>query len=80
MLNYEIIVVENHETSISQQLDCSTKVKFVTNMDADQGLTTSIQCGIRAASSSATAFLICLGDMPLLTNNDYNLLNIFCTL
>jgi molybdenum cofactor cytidylyltransferase len=70
----EIIVVENHETNIAQQLEYSAKVKFVINLAAEQGLTTSIQCGIKAASSSATAYLICLGDMPLLTNNDYNIL------
>lgn len=73
-LVHEIIVVENHETSIALQLDTSAKLKFVTNLDAGQGLTSSIQCGIKAASRSATAYLICLGDMPLLTNSDYNIL------
>ena len=70
----EIIVVENKETNIGQQLDHNAKVKFVTNLAADQGLTTSIQCGIREASNNNSGYLVCLGDMPLLTNNDYNLL------
>lgn len=70
----EIIVVENHEISISQELDYGTKVKFAINIAAAQGLTTSIQCGIKSASSTTNGYLIGLGDMPLLTNNDYNLL------
>ncbi len=70
----EIIVVKNHETNISQELDYGNKVKFVTNSAANQGLTTSIQCGINKASSSTNGYLICLGDMPLLTKTDYNIL------
>ena len=68
----EIIVVENNESNQSQQLDYGAKVKFITNAAADLGLTTSIQCGIEASSSSTDGYLICLGDMPLLTSNDYN--------
>lgn len=70
----EIILVENNESNLSQQLDYGAKVKFVTNAAADLGLTSSIQCGIEAASSTADGYLLCLGDMPLLTIKDYNLL------
>lgn len=70
----EIIVVENQDASIAAHLDSNAKVKFVTNKNADQGLTSSIQCGVEAASNNSTGYLICLGDMPLLTSTDYNLL------
>ena len=70
----EIIVVENNETIIAQQLDYSKKVKFVINIDANQGLSTSIQCGIKVAKPITNGYLICLGDMPLLIETDYNLL------
>jgi molybdenum cofactor cytidylyltransferase len=68
----EIIIVENNKSNLKQQLGYGAKVKFVTNAAADLGLTTSIQCGIEASSSSTDGYLICLGDMPLLTRNDYN--------
>lgn len=70
----EIIVVENRDAKIAAHLDNKAIVKYVTNNDADQGLTSSIQCGIKTASNNSTGYLVCLGDMPLLTNNDYNLL------
>jgi len=68
----EIIVVENQDGAIANHLDKNLKVKVICNMDADQGLTTSIQCGVEVASNDTSAFLICLGDMPLLSFNDYN--------
>ena len=70
----EIIIVENQDASIAEHLDNNAKVKFVINKDADQGLTSSIQCGVKTASNNSTGYLICLGDMPLITNIDYNLL------
>lgn len=70
----EIIIVENHYCQISEHLDTNVGLKFVTNEDADEGLTSSIQCGVNAASKNSSGYLICLGDMPLLTSNNYNLL------
>ena len=70
----EIIIVDNKETSIKGHLNNLGSLKFVTNLDSEQGLTTSIQCGIRAASESTSGYLICLGDMPLLTYSEYNTL------
>ena len=70
----EIIIVENLDGRIAEHLAYNVSLKFVTNPDADQGLTSSIQCGINATSTNTDGFLICLGDMPLLTNIDYNLL------
>jgi molybdenum cofactor cytidylyltransferase len=69
-----IIVIENQDGSIAKHLDQNLKVKVICNKDAEQGLTTSIQCGVNAANNKTTGFLICLGDMPMLTSNDYNLL------
>ena len=70
----EIIIVDNQDARIVDHFDNNTSMKFVTNFDADQGLTSSIQCGVKAVSQNSTGILVCLGDMPLLTSIDYNIL------
>lgn len=70
----EIIIIENQSTLISEHLPANKQVKIVINKDPDQGLTSSIQCGVKSARQNTTGFLICLGDMPLLKQQDYNLL------
>ena len=70
----EIIIIENQSTFISEHLPANKQVKIVINEDPDQGLTSSIQCGVKSARQNTTGFLICLGDMPLLKQQDYNLL------
>ncbi len=47
--------------------------KFVFNSNYEQGMTTSIQAGLRAIQKT-DAVIICLSDMPLLTTADYNML------
>jgi len=72
----EIILVTGLDKKIIEEInDGANKIKVVVNEQANEGLTSSIQCGIKAANNSAKGFLICLGDMPLLTSEDYNLLN-----
>ena len=70
----EIIIVDNQDARIVDHFDINASLKFVTNLDADQGLTSSIQCGVKAVSQNPTGILVCLGDMPLLNSIDYNLL------
>jgi molybdenum cofactor cytidylyltransferase len=68
----EIIVVEGPDGSIAEHLDSIAKVSVVRNMNTEEGLTSSIQCGVSAANNNTEGFLVCLGDMPMLTINDYN--------
>ncbi len=70
----EIIVVSHAENNVYQLVKNDATYKYVVNENAKDGLTTSIQCGIRAADPQASAYLICLGDMPMLEFTDYNLL------
>jgi molybdenum cofactor cytidylyltransferase len=70
----EIIITENSDQKISEHLDAHPKIKVVINTNAAKGLTSSIQCGVNAASDESSGYLICLGDMPLITENEYNLL------
>ena len=67
----DIIVVtgcefENVRRSIGQ------KVEFTHNPDYDQGLSTSIKTGIEALHSSTDGVMICLGDMPYISTQNYN--------
>ena len=69
----EVIIVTD-DITISNNVSSSGKTKLVVNKDADKGMTTSIQCGVKASSTKSNGFMICLGDMPMLTKEDYNLL------
>ncbi len=44
----------------------------VLNDDYKRGMTTSIQAGIKAASGDTGGFMICLGDLPAITTEDYD--------
>jgi molybdenum cofactor cytidylyltransferase len=60
-----IVVLGEHADSIRPLLD-ESRVRVVTNPDAASGLSSSIRIGVEAASSNADAYMILLGDHPLL--------------
>lgn len=68
----EIILVHSNEASIKGVVQ-SSKLKVVENISPQDGLTSSIQTGVKAANPGH-AFLVCLADMPLITSDEYNLL------
>jgi molybdenum cofactor cytidylyltransferase len=70
----EVIIVTNefNEKLLPEAIRQSYKV--VLNPDYQQGMTTSIQHGVRAASKETKGYMICLSDQPLLSASDYNLL------
>ena len=47
-------------------------ITLISNADHKQGMTTTIQCGVRTASSDTSGYMICLGDMPRITTEEYN--------
>ena len=49
-------------------------VKFVENPSYEEGMTTSIQSGVKASSNESTGLMICLADMPFAETSDLNLL------
>ena len=69
----EIIVVKKDSKSSLGRSQFS-KARYAENPNAEDGLTSSIQSGVRAADKSSKFFLICLADMPLITSIDYNIL------
>jgi len=66
---FELIIVLGHE---AQKIECSLseqdkRIKFVTNENYREGMSTSIKCGVLTASKDSEAFLIALGDQPLIS-------------
>ena len=66
---FELIIVLGHE---AQKIECSLseqdkRIKFATNKNYRGGMSTSIICGVLTASKESEAFLIALGDQPLIS-------------
>ena len=71
----EIIIVLGHQKEIIEKLiDKNDKVKFVFNKDFESGMASSIKTGLNHLSEKTQAFFICLGDMPMVKKDIYNLL------
>lgn len=65
----EIVVVLGHmadqvRTAIELAIPGRSRLRFVTNPDFAEGLSTSVRTGIGALSSNADAAIVQLGDMP----------------
>lgn len=72
----EVIVVTGRDSArIESALVNSQwpKAKFVHNTNFEEGMTTSIQAGLKEATK-ADAVMICLSDMPEIRSDDYNVL------
>ena len=69
----EIIIVLGHEKEIIKNIiQKNKKIKFVYNKNYKNGISSSIQTGLRIISKKMEAFFICLGDMPDVNQNIYN--------
>ena len=71
----ELIIVLGHQKEIIEKLiDKNKKIKFVFNQDFESGMATSIKTGLNHLSEETEAFFICLGDMPMVNKDIFNLL------
>ena len=71
----ELIIVLGHQKEIIEKLiDKNEKIKFVFNKDFESGMDTSIKTGLNHLSEETEAFFICLGDMPMVNKDIFNLL------
>lgn len=61
----EVILVLGHEWGHIKAHFEGVPIKVALNPDYQQGLSTSIACGVRNASPQSRAYLIVLGDQPL---------------
>ena len=68
----EVLVVLGHEKEKIKYVLQGQQVKFVENLCYMEGMTTSIQSGIQAASPESDGLLICLADLPFIETSDFN--------
>lgn len=71
----EIIVVTGHEADKVETAIRHLNVMIIHNDNFAAGMTGSIKAGVAAASGDA--FMICLGDMPMIGAKDYQVLHSF---
>jgi molybdenum cofactor cytidylyltransferase len=62
-----VIVVTGHERERVEEALAGRPVRFVHAEDFAQGLSASLKAGLAALPPDAEGFLVCLGDMPLVT-------------
>jgi molybdenum cofactor cytidylyltransferase len=67
----DIYVVTGNEADAVKK-SISEKVTFIHNPNYAEGLSTSVKAGIAALPDDIDGVMICLGDMPYITANDYN--------
>ena len=71
----ELVIVLGHQKeTIEKLIDKNEKIKFVFNKDFEKGMATSIKAGVKNLSKKTDAFFICLGDMPMINKDTFNLL------
>jgi molybdenum cofactor cytidylyltransferase len=68
----EVLVVLGHEADRVRAALAEHDIAFVINDRYREGMTTSIQAGVRAASPEAAGFMICLSDLPLIEPEELN--------
>ena len=69
-----VLVVVGFEAEKIKAVLHDQAVKFVDNPSYEEGMTTSIQSGVKASSNESTGLMICLADMPFAETYDLNLL------
>jgi len=71
----QIAVIVGHEHKlITKSISCIPDVQIIYNSLYSIGQMTSIKAGMSSLDSKCEGFLICLGDMPSITSEDYNVL------
>jgi len=70
---HQIIVVLGNEAEQVRK-SITQNVEFIDNADYNYGLSTSLIAGINALPPDCEGVMICLGDMPYITADNYNML------
>ena len=70
----EVLVVLGHEAEQIKVVLQDQAVRFVENSCYKEGMTVSIQAGVKAASTESTGLMICLADLPFAETSDFNCL------
>ena len=69
-----IIVLGHQNKTIKGLIKKNDRIRFALNDNYESGMASSIKIGIDNLPEKTKAFFICLGDMPLVKQNIYNLL------
>lgn len=72
-VNQIVVVTGRDEPSIKAAIMLKAEDQYAHNEVYQNGMTSSIQTGLEEIEESE-ALMVCLGDMPLLTSGDYDLL------
>jgi molybdenum cofactor cytidylyltransferase len=70
----ELIVVLGHDYKAMLPFFNSSSIKIAINGNHLEGQTSSIQAGLKLVNPSSKAYVICLADMPLITEEHINAL------
>ncbi|MEM8909612.1 MAG: nucleotidyltransferase family protein [Bacteroidota bacterium] len=70
--NLELTVVLGHESERLRTVLAPRSVRTAFNAQHLQGMTSSIQTGVRASAISVDGYLICLSDLPLIRVDEYH--------
>ena len=71
----ELIIVLGFQKEIIEKLiDKNKKIKIIFNENFEKGMASSIKMGLNKLSDKTESFFICLGDMPMINHDIYNLL------
>lgn len=68
----ELIIVRKDNSENLFEGRNSERIKIAMNPDAEKGMTTSIQAGVRLAKKESQGYMVCQADMPLITTSEYN--------
>ena len=68
----EVIVVLGHQADHVREALAAHEVTFALNPRYREGMTTSIQAGVQAASAETSGFMICLSDLPMIEPAELN--------
>ena len=69
-----IIVLGHQNKTIKGLIKKNDRIRFALNDNYESGMASSIKIGIDNLPEKTKAFFICLGDMPMVKQNIYNLL------
>ena len=68
----ETLVILGYEAAFVKNALRSRKVRFVENQHYLQGMTTSIQAGVREVDAESNGIMVCLSDLPLVQTEELN--------
>ncbi|MFY0686780.1 MAG: nucleotidyltransferase family protein [Cyclobacteriaceae bacterium] len=68
----QLVIVSGRDADVIQTIANAYDCKVVHNSSYSSGLTSSIKLGVDACSQNGSGLMICLGDMPMITTNQYN--------